>query len=111
MNTAGQTTGVSLRATHVQRAIERMREDIDKACECVRWLIAQGFQPTHVDAGETAKPIVWIEPKQSCMKLKHDHDAHYYKTEGMAGMRRETWRAEIMGCHVQWLEIKTGGTH
>lgn len=111
MNPAGQAHPVSLRASHIQRAIDRMRNDINLAWTCVRWLIDQGYVPTHVDAGETIKPIVWIETKPICEKLKAQHSAYYYRTDGMPGGRIETWRAEVMGCHVQWFEVKTRGAH
>lgn len=102
---------ITLRAMHVQRAIERLRTDIDLATACANKLIADGFLPTHIDAGDTPKPIVWIETKPSCEKLKTKHGTHYYRTDGMPGCRIETWRAEILGCHVQWFEVKSKGVH
>ena len=111
MSPAEQATGVSLRATHIQNAIDRMRNDINLASACVRWLIGQGYIPTHVDAGESNKPIVWIEPKPYCKRLKHECGAHYYKVEGMPGFEVRTWRADVLGCYVQWLETRARGAH
>lgn len=89
-------------------ALESLEQGISLARACVKQLAKDGYRPTHLEVRQGVMPIVWIEHRVGCARLKRE-GAGIYKTEGFAGFRMLTWQADRLGCRVQWIEIVMGG--
>lgn len=76
----------------------------DAFCQCKEWLKDNGFTLTLVEIGEHAQPLIRIQTGGKCNLLKERHNAVCYGFRGDQGGRVNTWRADVLGCRVEWIE-------
>jgi hypothetical protein len=83
------------------REIERIKHHAQLASKAINWLVVEGFTPLEIVVQcERRAPVVRIALSTRCGWLKREYMA--YKHEITA--THVTWRANVMGVRVQWIE-------
>ncbi len=83
------------------RNIARLKRHIEQSAAALNWLAVEGFQPLSiVSEGERRAPILQIALSPRVALLKNSHKAWRHSITADS----TTWRADIMGCRVQWTE-------
>lgn len=88
--------------------LSALEQGIATARACVQQLRTDGYRPTHIEVRDGIMPLVWIEHRVGCARLKRE-GAGIYRAEGFSVFRLLTWQTQRMGCRVQWIEIVMGG--
>ncbi len=89
-------------AKAIRRTTERIHLATSAALVMLSWLEAEGFDVLGLSIEPERKPIVNIALSSKCQWLKTKHRAYVHRIDG--GVHARTWRADIMGCRVQWIE-------
>jgi len=77
----------------------------DNYVRCIDWLMVKGFTITHAQiGGDHALPVIHIQTGGLCNLFKERYNAVCYGFRGEQGVRVDTWRAEVLGCRIEWIE-------
>jgi hypothetical protein len=82
----------------------RMVETVKKAIPLLDFLAAEKFQILHVEITKGNRVIVHIANGSKCQWLKSKHGAYNYKRSSSSCGPELTWRCDMHGCRVQWVE-------
>lgn len=75
------------------------------AQRCFDWLEAEHFTVLlGTFGGNHSRPILTIETCGKCEWLKEKHGAYAYMYHPVNGVRSTRWRADLLGCRVEWEE-------
>jgi hypothetical protein len=79
---------------------EKLHAATQRLTELMDWLISQGFHPTSFHVELERRPIIQIAISGKCQVLKSKHKAYMHERTNLF----TTWRCEMNGCRVQWVE-------
>lgn len=82
----------------------RIRHGLAAEMACMDFLEGNGFTVIKTVNGEHAMPVIHIQTSGKCNLLKERHNALCYGYRGDADGRIKIWRADVLGCRVEWTE-------
>jgi len=92
---------VSEMSSRTTREVERIKHHAATAQKAIEWLFAEKFEPMEILVQQERRaPIIRIALSPRCEWLKKEFIA--FKHEITA--THVTWRANVMGVRVQWVE-------
>ncbi|MDR2220987.1 MAG: hypothetical protein LBE24_10500 [Methylobacillus sp.] len=86
--------------TNLRRATERVHHQTESALTLLDWLDVEGLIALSVTIEHERRPLVSIGLSPKCTWLKTHHKAYVHSRSPNV----VTWRCDLMGCRVQWLE-------
>lgn len=104
MQTAMNTTQRPQPIAQKKDQNSHIRTGTEAYIRCIDWLMVKGFVLTKVEIGDHALPVIHIQTGGLCNLFKERYNAVCYGFRGEHGVRVDTWRAEVFGCRVEWVE-------